>query len=123
MSAFTIVSVLSCDLGPVGAGKSAVITATGPASYDTGGSVLDLSTASAVLVAASAAFAVVDGVDVVGSTAAASQTMVPMYVRAALGAPATGVLAIQNLAVDPVAQIGAATDLSGTTWIFRVYGR
>lgn len=120
MSAFIFVSVLSShtDL----AAKRAVITVTGPALYDTGGSIIDLSSANAVMLAANGGFVRVDSVVKGSVNAAAADVTLPQYVRAAAGAPATGLIKCRDLAAAADAEVPNATDLSGTTWVLEVTG-
>lgn len=127
MSAITITSVLSITGTGVGAGKRVVVTATLPASYDTGGSTLDLSTGNDTLAALAhgpdAAMAKVHGVARIGVAAAAGDRYPVSYVRAALGAPATGKLKVRDLNDDGNAEVTSTTDLSGTTVILEIVGQ
>ncbi len=77
--------------------KRITFTATGSASYATGGDTLDL-TASA-LTSAPFGFVRVDGVKLIGVVAAANSKYNCTYVRAASGAPATGLIKIENLTI------------------------
>lgn len=130
MGALTIAAILGLSQGGPGAQKRATISATGPASYDTNGSVLDLSSANAALVALDpmAAFTRVDAVKLVGVNPHASDKYRPAYIRAASGAPATGTVKIRNMATvttgtpGSVDEVASTTDLSGTTFFFEVTG-
>ena len=125
MSAFTIVSKLSADSAPSGAAKRVTFTATGTASYDTGGSVLNLAQSGVLGIDG---FTAVHGVKLIGVAAAASDRYHCTYVRAAAGAPATGLLKVRDLdttgggATDGVIQLGSAADISALTFIFEAVG-
>jgi hypothetical protein len=125
MSAFTIASVLSADSAPSGAAKRVTFTVTGSASYDTGGSVLNLARSGVLGING---FVAVHGVKLVGVAAAASDRYHCTYVRAAAGAAATGVIKVRDLdttgagATDGVIQLAGATDLSALTFIFEAVG-
>jgi hypothetical protein len=116
MSAFTVTSVLFQEQN--GFQKTAIVTATGPSSYDTGGSVVDLS-AGAVLSAAGALFTAVHAASLVGVGTAAAGLYDLAYIRAADGAPATGKFVAKSAAT----QVASTTDLSALTFTFRVQGR
>lgn len=124
MSAFTITSVKMISVGGPGGCKRAIVRCTGTASYDTGGSVLNLSSSNTVLTGLNneAAFTTVLGVVPVGVGTAASDVYRLQYVNAAADAPATGLLKARDLAAAADAEVGAATDLSATTWTFEVFG-
>lgn len=125
MGAFTITGVTGVHVGDMGRGKHVVLTATGPASYDTGGSVLNLSSANTVLTGLNneAFFVRVTGLKLVGVGAAADDRYHCAYVPAALGAPATGVIKVRD-ADDATAmsEFGAALDLSAVTFTFEITG-
>ncbi len=111
MGAFTGVSVLSPGCGVP---KVATFQATGPASYDAGGSVIDLSIAT---LGAGVGFARVDNVTVSSGTAAHSFN----YVRAASGAAATGKIVIKDHSVaDGGDEISG--NLSAVTFFLTVTG-
>jgi hypothetical protein len=95
-------------------------TVAGTASYDTGGSVIDLSTTTLGL---DNGFTVVHGVSVLGVAAAASDRYQPVYVRASAGAAATGKLKVRD-ADDATAmsEVGSTDDLSTHTFIIEVTG-
>jgi hypothetical protein len=120
MSAFTVVSILSADSAPSGAAKRVTFTATGTASYDTAGSVLNLATSGVLGING---FSAVHGVKLVGVAAAASDRYVCTYVRAAAGAPATGKLKVRD-ADDATAmiEVSSTTDLSALTFVFEAVG-
>ena len=91
MGALTITSVLKAD--NIGTRhKSVIFTATGPASYDTNGSVLHLGSGNTVLTGLDplASFEAVHGVRCLGVAAHGSDRYQPVYVRASGGAAATG---------------------------------
>ena len=128
MSAFTATSVLSVSSVGDGSRKCVVLTATGPSSYDTAGSVLDLSSANTVLSALNneAVFVAVHSARFVGVTDAASDVYYPTYVRAASGAPATGKFKVRDLESAPLPGVevgGGGVDLSTITFIFEVVGK
>lgn len=127
MSDFTATSVLSVSSVGDGSRKCVVLTATGPSSYDTSGSVLDLSSANTVLSALNneAVFVAVHSARFVGVTAAASDVYYPTYVRASAGAPATGKFKVRDLGAAPTpgVEVTATTDLSSVTFIFEVVGK
>lgn len=125
MGAFTVTSVTGCATGDMGRGKSVVLTATGPASYDAGGSIIDLSSANTVLTGLlnEAAFVRVTGLKQVGVSAAAADNYYCQYVIAAAGAPATGKIKVRD-ADDATAmsEVAGATDLSTVTFTFEITG-
>lgn len=125
MSAFTVVSILSADSAPSGAAKRVTFTATGTASYDTGGSVLNLAQSGVLGING---FTAVHGVKLVGVAAAGSDRYLCTYVRAAAGAAATGLLKVRDLATtgagatDGVIELASLGDLSALTFIFEAVG-
>jgi hypothetical protein len=126
MSAFTIASELAVAAAPSGALKTVVFTATGPSSYDTGGSVLNLSRSGVLGV--DAGFTAVHGVRLIGVAAAASDRYHCTYVRAAAGAAATGLIKVRDLnttgagGTDGVIELGSTADISALTFIFEAVG-
>ena len=130
MGAFTVTSVTGCAIGDMGRGKRVVLTATGPASYDTGGSIIDLSSANTVLTGLlnEAFFTRVTGLKLVGVGAAAADRYHCTYIPAAAGAPATGLIKVRDLdttgagATDGVIQVAGAADLSTVTFTFEITG-
>jgi hypothetical protein len=124
MSAFTVTAVKSVSVGGPGAQKRAIIQCTGTASYDTGGSVLDLSSANTTLTGFNneAAFTLVHGLSVVNCGTAASDKYRFQYLGAAAFAPATGVIKARDLTAASDAEVSSTTDLSATTWTFEVFG-
>jgi hypothetical protein len=92
-------------------GKKGIFTAVLPASYDAGGSVLDLS----------AHFTYVHGVKFVGQATAANDKYYCTYIPAAAYAPATGLVKVRDLTAAADAE--ASGDLSGVTVRFEVEGR
>lgn len=125
MGALTITSVLGCSIGDMGRGKSVVLTATGPASYDAGGSVLNLSSGNTTLTGllGEAFFTRVTGVKVVGVSPAASDRFHAAYIPAALGAPATGLIKVRDADdATAMAEVSGATDLSATTFTIEITG-
>lgn len=125
MSAFTVTAVKSVTVGSVGGMKRAIIQCTGTASYDTGGSVLNLSSTNTTLTGfnGEAFFTYVYGLSVVNVGTAASDKYRLQYLGAAAFAPATGVIKVRDLsATDSATEVSSTTDLSATTWTFEVFG-
>jgi hypothetical protein len=114
MSAFTVVSVLGSE-NLQGRMKKVVCTATGTASYDANGSIIDLST-SGVLGTAHG-FTGVHGVKVINVSAHGSDKYQFAYIRAT---PATGTLKVRD--VTQAADAETSGDLSSITWTFEVIG-
>jgi hypothetical protein len=114
MGAFTVTTVRGAA-NLQGRMKMAVIDCTGPASYDTGGSIIDLSTSG---VAGADGFTSVHGVQIIQSTAANSLQLM-RYVRVAA---ATGLLKVNDGAAAADAEVSAATNLSGNTYTLLVTG-
>ena len=125
MSAFIIIGLLSLDPGNgVGAPKRAVLSATGTASYDTNGRLIDLSSVNTVLTGLDpmAAFNRVDAVNFCGVNPHGSDIYRPAYVRAASGAPATGTIKVRDLSAASDAEIASTTDIHTTTFFLEVIG-
>lgn len=124
MGTLTVTAVRSVNVGGVGTGKRAVIEATGPASYDTAGSIIDLSTANTVLTGLNneAAFTHVRGVSVLGISPHGSDIYRPAFVPGASGGPALGKLKIRDLSAASDAEVTSTTDLSGTTLVLEIVG-
>jgi hypothetical protein len=96
--------------------KVAVLKITGPTSYDTGGSVLDLSAAGL----GSAKFVAVFGVQKIGADDATGAPYRFEYQRGdTSGAPATGKI----LVYSGGSEVTAATNLSARTFLVVVRGR
>lgn len=113
MGAFTAVTELSNEL--LGKHRIAVVTAVAPASYDAGGSTIDLSALTG------GGFTKVYGVKLIGQATAASDRYQPTFVTAASYAAATGKLKIRDInATDGAAE--ASGDLSGVTFVLQVLG-
>lgn len=113
MTACTIATVLRAAAGSgtikqseLGANfKCGVKALTGPTSYDTGGSVADLS-------GGAAPYNVIQGAMPIHDTGvAASIIRMARYVRATAGAPATGLVMFQDGANGASVQTAAAVDL------------
>lgn len=117
MSAHTVTAVV--DVIPVGNAKMVILEATGSPSYDSGGSVLDLSTSEATL-GTWAGFAKVYTCSM-QAVAAASSKYDCVYVPAASYAPATGLVKIHD--TSQAADAEASGNLSGVTFRFLVVGR
>ena len=113
MGAFTSVVEVANELGTKL--RTAVVTATAPASYDAGGSVIDLSALT------SGGFTKVYGVDLIGQVTAASDRYQPTFIPAAAYAAATGKLKIRDInSTDAAAE--ASGDLSAVTLVLEVTG-
>lgn len=94
-------------------GKTATYLLNGPTSYDTGGSVVDLS----------ADFVTVHGVQVVGQPTAANDHYLPTFIPAGGFAPATGKVKIRDLSAGTIgAEVAATTNLSAVQFVVRVTG-
>jgi hypothetical protein len=87
--------------------KKAVISIVGPASYDTGGSVIDLSALATALASDDAVFTRVDGVAFLGSDSAAGARYQLTYLRAASGAPSTGKLVATTAGAEASGNLSA----------------
>lgn len=92
-------------------GKVGIFTATLPASYDAGGSVLDLSSY----------FTYVHGVEVIGQATHGDDKYYATYIPAAAYAPATGKIKVRDLTAASDAE--ASGDLSAVVLRLRVTGR
>lgn len=113
MSAFGTPSQLTPMCGVP---KSCVYRVAGSASYDTGGSAIDLSTAT---LGVGVGFTRVDNVSVNSETAA----YVAKYIRAASGAAATGKIVLYNAAAaDGGDELANATDTSAGFFTITVHG-
>lgn len=124
MSAFTVTAVKSVNVGGIGALKRIVIQLTGPASYDTGGSVLNLASTNTTLTGLNneAFFTYVHGLNVLNCDTAASDKYRMQYLGAAAFAPATGAIKVRDLSAASDAEVSSTTDLSATTWTVEVFG-
>jgi hypothetical protein len=110
MGAFTATTQVSAASGSP---KVVVFTALGPASYDTGGSVIDLSVAT---LGAFTGFTTVHSASVVSSNAAHTYN----FIR---GAANAGKIVVFNAAAaDGGDELANATDISGTTVRVTVVG-
>lgn len=113
MGAFTSVTQISNELHTHG--RRAVVTAVGPASYDAGGSVIDLSALTG------GGFNKVHGVTLIGQGTAANDRYQPTFIHAAAYAAATGKLKVRDInATDSAAE--ASGDLSAVTFVLEVIG-
>jgi hypothetical protein len=113
MGAFTSVTTLSNELSAHG--RRAIVTAVCPASYDAGGSTIDLSAITG------GGFTKVYGAQLIGQATAASDRYQPTYITAASYAAATGKLKIRDInATDGAAE--ASGDLSAVTLLLEVIG-
>lgn len=122
MGAFTITAVKSVVVGGPGACKRAVIKCTGPASYDAGGSVIDMSSANTVLTGLNneAAFATVFGMSRLAVSPATSDIYASTFTPGSSDAPATGTVKLRDLTATSDAE--ASGDLHTTTFTFEVFG-
>jgi hypothetical protein len=115
MGAFTAVTLLQENNS--GSTKTRIFSALGPASYDAGGSVIDLSSAT---LGGFVGFSEVYCGQLAG-IAAASTKYQCVFVPAAAGAAATGKIKIHDSSAAADAE--ASGDLSAVTFYFRFEGR
>lgn len=123
MTAHTIVSIQESVIGGVGARKRTRFTITGAASYETGGSAINLGVgtlASPTVLGQSSGFTTVHGVSVCGVSPATSGNIMPIYTPATGGVPETGKLALWDLVA--AAEIPNTTDEHLVTWTLEAYG-
>lgn len=119
MSAFSA-SELSNELH--GKQRRAVVLVTGTASYDTNGSVIDLSALT------SGGFTKVHGAKLIGVGAHTSDKYLMTFVPAASYAAATGTIKVRNALIvttgtpGSLDEIASTTDLSALTFVFEVVG-
>ena len=120
MGAFTVTAELQNEFGTKS--RKAVITATGPASDDTNGSVLDLSSL------AGGGFTKVHGVTRVGVAAHANDKYLTAFVPGSSYDPATGKLKVRNALIvttgtpGSLDEVASTTDLSAVTFVLEVIG-
>jgi hypothetical protein len=114
MGAITVTTVLSNELNANT--RKATLLLTLPASYDTGGSVLDLSAVTG------GGFTKVYGVTRLGVSPAANDKYHLSFVPAASYAPSTPVVKIRDLSAASDAEVASTTDLSATTVVVEVTG-
>jgi hypothetical protein len=112
MGAFTSVTQLSNEFGVHE--RRAVITAVGPASYDAGGSTIDLSSL------AGGGFSKVYGVKLIGQPTAASDRYQLTFITAASYGAATGKLKVRD--INAASDAEASGDLSAVTFVLEVTG-
>jgi hypothetical protein len=110
MSANTAATPTRVTLGDL---KRAVIDVTGTASYDTGGSLIDLSATfpSKVL-----------GATVIATSPHASDKYRVMFIPGASDGAALGKLKIRDLSAASDAEVSSTTDLSATTFRIEAVG-
>jgi hypothetical protein len=109
----------SIQLNSQGTIKRVILTVAGPASYDAGGSTIDLSSAVTAL-GGTLTFTKVYGVDCIAVSAHASSKFKATYVPAAGNAPATGKIKLDDLIQATPAEFSG--DASGTTFTLEVVG-
>lgn len=113
MSAHTFVAELQNEFGTKT--RRAIITATGSASYDTNGSVLDCSAITG------GGFTKVHGIRQVGISAHGNDKYHLTFVPAAsYGTSPT--IKVRDLSAASDAEVSSTTDLSGVTFILEVIG-
>jgi hypothetical protein len=117
MGAFTDHTILKAE--QLGSTKRVIMTAKGPASYDSGGSTLDLSDTITAL-GGTLKFTKVYGLGLIAVSAHASSKYGVRYVPAAANAPATGKVKLDDLIQATPAEFTG--DASGTTFTFEVIG-
>ncbi len=98
----------------MGTEKVGIVRINGSASYDTGGSTLDLS----AVALGQLAMTVVEGVEIIGTETVGAATYAGIYLRATAGAPSTGKLIMTVAGV----QVAGAVDLSALIFILKVHG-
>lgn len=113
MSAFTYTAATAEKARSVGEIKTIIMTIAGSASYDTGGSVLDLSDL----------FTKVYGVEIIGVGAAASSKYKGTFTPGASDAAATGKIKMNDITAASGAEVSSTTDLSALTFVVRVTGK
>ena len=117
MSAHTLASTLRVEI--LGSLKKALVTVTGSASYDTGGSTIDLSSIFP---------SKVYGARIIAVTPHASDKYLASYIAGSSNNPATGKLKFRNLATvttgtpGSVDEAASTLDLSATTFTLEVDG-
>lgn len=113
MSAFTLVAELQNEFGTKT--RRAVVTVTGPASYDTNGSAISCTDFPG------GGFTKVHGIRPVGVSAHANDKYHVQFVPAAsYGTSPT--LKVRDLSAASDAEVSSTTDLSGVTLILEVIG-
>lgn len=100
--------------------KCVTLTVVGATSYATGGDTLDLS--QAALGKANGFAKRVDGIQLIGTSAAANTKYLPCYVPATAGAPATGLVKIHDITAASDAEVVSTTSLAGVTFTFVAFG-
>lgn len=120
MSANTVTATPLAFVNLNGGLKMALVTVTGTASYDTGGSAIDLSTSGNLGVAAG--FQTVLGAMEADNTTAGSSKYQYKFLHAASNAAATGKLKVHDLSAASDAEVSSTTDLSGTVFRLLVIG-
>lgn len=94
--------------------KTVVVEVTGTASYDTGGSVADLSSHFS---------SKVYGAKLLAVSPHASGKYRPSFIPGSSYAVATGKVKLYDITANPGAEVTSTTDLSATTFTFEVTGR
>lgn len=120
MGAFTVTATPKSFCNLNGSMKMAVVEITGPASYDTGGSAVDLSTSGNL--GAALGFQKVFGASLMDCDTAASSKYFGAFLHATDFAAASGKLKLHDQAAAADAEVTAATDLSATKWLILVVG-
>lgn len=110
MSAFTVGNPTKVSLGDI---KSAIVDVAGSASYDTAGSLVDLSGIFP---------SKVHGVKVIAVSPHGSDKYRAVYIPGASNAPALGKLKVRDLTAASDAEVTSTTDLSATTFTLEVLG-
>lgn len=113
MSAFTFTAATAEKARSVGEIKTVIMTIAGPASYDTGGSVIDLAEF----------FAKVYGVEILAVGAAASSKYKGTFVPGASDAPSLGKIKLNDITAASGAEVVSTTDLSALSFTVRVTGK
>lgn len=113
MSAFTYTAATAEKARSVGEIKTIILTIVGPTSYDTAGSVLDLSDL----------FTKVYGIEIIGVGAAASSKYKGTFIPAASDAAATGKIKMNDITAASGAEVTSTTDLSALSFTVRATGK
>lgn len=120
MGAFTSVTKLGESLGGPGRMKMVAFSTVCPASYDTGGSAIDLSTAGGL--GADGFSTSVHCVQILTVSPVGSHQYLFTYVPAASGAPATGKVSCGLVYQATPAEVAGSTDLHATTLYGVAFG-
>lgn len=113
MSAHTYTAATAEKARSVGEIKTIILTIAGSASYDTGGSVLDLSDL----------FTKLYGVEIIGVGVAASSKYKGTFIPGASDSPSGGKIKLNDVTAASGAEVASTTDLSALTFVVRATGK